>query len=538
MSSKNEQIQSELLSAISHLQRRGLYCSSKWIAEQLNGLVCGEESSESLPIDSRLEKYNEEEKCGTKSDQIAYIRAKTCFDMKEYLRTANLLDHSTADLNKFLRWFSLFLAGEKQRDEESRELEEHSPVSNPELSNLSKEIQTDYEANLLDGFGKYLYGVVLKETHLIKDACRVLIESCNDYPWNWSAWLALSSICTDYEQLSQFLDQLDNHFMKDFFNAHTQLELQRNEQANQLFHELQNTFSNSRYIVQQIATAHYNLRDFDTAEALFDRMREMDPYSVEGLDAYSNILYVRGSTAKLSYLAHYVCTIDKFRPETCYIIGNYYSLKSQHQKAIVYFQRALKLNSKYLSAWTLMGHEYVELQKPEAAIHAYRKAVDINPRDYRALYGLGQLYEVLKLTQYAIYYYHKAALLRPYDARMWCALAFCYETLERIPEAILCYERAVDNKDHEGLAVKKLAKLYSAQGDDSKAAYYYKMTLESSKTEDKDTIEALLVLGDYCDSVGKTEEAVGYYERLLQYRGRAREHAKSKLLSIHNRTTQ
>jgi tetratricopeptide (TPR) repeat protein len=34
-------------------------------------------------------------------------------------------------------------------------------------------------------------------------------------------------------------------------------------------------------------------------------------------------------------------------------VGNYYSLKAQHERAIMYFQRALKLNPKYLSGKTL-----------------------------------------------------------------------------------------------------------------------------------------------------------------------------------------
>lgn len=59
---------------------------------------------------------------------------------------------------------------------------------------------------------------------------------------------------------------------------------------------------------------------------------------------------------------------DKYRPETCCIIANYYSLRGQHEKAVEYFRRALKLNRNYLSAWTLMGHEYVEMQNPHAAI--------------------------------------------------------------------------------------------------------------------------------------------------------------------------
>ena len=33
------------------------------------------------------------------------------------------------------------------------------------------------------------------------------------------------------------------------------------------------------------------------------------------------------------------------------------------------------LNREYLPAWTLMGHEYVELKNSHAAIEAYRKAV-------------------------------------------------------------------------------------------------------------------------------------------------------------------
>jgi hypothetical protein len=36
----------------------------------------------------------------------------------------------------------------------------------------------------------------------------------------------------------------------------------------------------------------------------------------------------------------------------------------------MYFRRALKLNHNYLSAWTLMGHEYVEMKNTPAAIGA------------------------------------------------------------------------------------------------------------------------------------------------------------------------
>ena len=36
----------------------------------------------------------------------------------------------------------------------------------------------------------------------------------------------------------------------------------------------------------------------------------------------------------------------------------------------MYFRRAIKLDQACLSAWTLMGHEYVEMKNPPAAIGA------------------------------------------------------------------------------------------------------------------------------------------------------------------------
>lgn len=46
----------------------------------------------------------------------------------------------------------------------------------------------------------------------------------------------------------------------------------------------------------------------------------------------------------------------------------------------MYFRRALKLDRHYLSAWTLMGHEYVEMKNTSAAIGQFHPVLsDIHP---------------------------------------------------------------------------------------------------------------------------------------------------------------
>ena len=69
-------------------------------------------------------------------------------------------------------------------------------------------------------------------------------------------------------------------------------------------------------------------------------------------------------------LVHRTNMINKYRTETCCVIGNYYSLR--FEQMFTSRQRALKLNPGYLSALTLMGHEYMEMKNTHAAIQSYR----------------------------------------------------------------------------------------------------------------------------------------------------------------------
>jgi anaphase-promoting complex subunit 8 len=134
----------------------------------------------------------------------------------------------------------------------------------------------------------------------------------------------------------------------------------------------------------------------------------------------------------------------------------------------------------FITAWTLMGHEFVELRNTAAAVQCYRRAVDVSATDYRAWYGLGQTYEMLHLYQYALYYYTKAAFLKSQDARMWCAVGNCYTKLGWIKDAISALERAVEAGDKEGVATRELARLYRETGQPSKAADKYLEHLQLS----------------------------------------------------------
>lgn len=86
---------------------------------------------------------------------------------------------------------------------------------------------------------------------------------------------------------------LPKHWMSHFFQAAFHLELQRNESAKSLYTELAAAFPDSAYLTAQLATSFYNMRNFDSSQAAFERMRKRDPYRLTSLDTYSNILFVK-----------------------------------------------------------------------------------------------------------------------------------------------------------------------------------------------------------------------------------------------------
>lgn len=248
----------------------------------------------------------------------------------------------------------------------------------------------------------------------------------------------------------------------------------------------ENFFPNSLWIMSMRACSLYHLHDYSNAEVQFDRIWELDPYRIDDIDIFSNILYVAENRTKLSKLAHHFLAIDKDRPEVCCLVGNHYSLRAEQEKAIQYFRRATELDQTYLSAWTLMGHEYVEVKNSHAAIESYRRAIDVNRKDYRAWYGLGQAYELLNMHQYSLHYYQRATALRPYDVRIWQAQGMCYEEMLRPLEAIECLKRALLGADASEIQIKlKLARLYDDIEDHAAAALHHQRVIEICMAENR-----------------------------------------------------
>ena len=486
--------------------------------------------------------------------------------------------------------YAKFIAGEKRRTEETE------MVLGPQDGNLATNQSLPFVTSVLEewfahseswnrrpeGWLEYLYGISLAKSKDDRMATHWLLRSVEHYPYIWSAWQELSSLMgsvddvralyescpsTDVRQLSQIIPRVPRNIMSYIFHVHASQELYQSSQEVQteLAH-LENIFPSSAFLKTQRALLCYHSKDFEEAEGIFSNILITDPYRLDFLDHYSNILYVMGLKSKLGFVAQLATATEKFRPETCCAVGNYYSLKSEHEKAVVYFRRALTLDRSFLSAWTLMGHEFVEVKNTHAAIDSYRRAVDINRKDYRAWYGMGQTYEVLEMHSYAVFYYQRAAALRPYDPKMWMAVGQCFAKTDHLSNAMRAYRRALiagsyyDSSNPEvGLGggamdpdvLYQLALLHERNNEIDETVEYMELTIaqEEGLVDDEQstqgefsgvgvtptTTKARLWLAKYYSRIGDLQKAMELANELCQD-GTEVEDAKALIRDIRARS--
>ena len=55
----------------------------------------------------------------------------------------------------------------------------------------------------------------------------------------------------------------------------------------------------------QLAIAYHNKRELDQAVESFKKLTDEDPYRLDNLDTYSNVLYVKDQRVELAHLAHH-----------------------------------------------------------------------------------------------------------------------------------------------------------------------------------------------------------------------------------------
>ncbi|KAL3829295.1 hypothetical protein ACJIZ3_018097 [Penstemon smallii] len=217
----------------------------------------------------------------------------------------------------------------------------------------------------------------------------------------------------------------------------------RCQDALDIYIKLPQKHYNTGWVLSQVGKAYFEMVDYLEAARAFSSARIASPYSLEGMDIYSTVLYHLKEDMKLSYLAQELISTDRLAPQSWCAMGNCYSLQKDHETALKNFQRSVQLNSRFAYAHTLCGHEYVALEDFENGIKSYQSALRIDSRHYNAWYGLGMIYLRQEKFEFSEHHFRMAFQINPLSSVIMSYLGTALHALKRNNEALEMMERAI-----------------------------------------------------------------------------------------------
>lgn len=299
-----------------------------------------------------------------------------------------------------------------------------------------------------------------------------------------------------------------------------------------LVDELITTFPDSLYLLSQKALVAYHQRgqrgcgtpgvtltlytDYELAERVFDKVLALDPYRMENVDVYTNILYVMDKRIKLSKLAHEFLKLDKNSPEVCYLVGTSSDIiatcAQTHCRQPLQFARGTREGRQVLQTRGAARPELsfsvdvagTRVPRDEELARGYRSVSSGGRGESEGLSGVVRPRTGVRAPQHApilvtllpagdssrVSGVRNAcrmlidARCRPYEVRIWKAMGVCYQDLNKPREAIMCYRRALLCATPSDLYLHlKIAGLYEFVQETAHAAAYHRAAVELGTRE-------------------------------------------------------
>lgn len=289
-----------------------------------------------------------------------------------------------------------------------------------------------------------------------------LLECGKTLPYIVSIWQKLKA--TSFDSVLFFMPLVEAHaarLKRDYGDARARFEALNAEYplSDHVLHHLAVTSMQDGYAVQ--------------AQEAFKRLRELDPFYVDGMDTYGSIIKLRGTSRALRSLTNDLFAIDTARPEPWCVAAMYAELEGDRQRALLLVDKALEIDSMHVFAYLLRGAILLALNHAQRASVAFYRALSIE-KDHSGYQGVVQAHIQLDELPRALANANEAVQLMPRSARALALVGLvlsCESSMHRKArrvleqslalrprciEAVLALAELDHNEGHYDDAVKRL----------------------------------------------------------------------------------
>ena len=180
-------------------------------------------------------------------------------------------------------------------------------------------------------------------------------------------------------------------------------------------------------------------------------------------------------------------------------IGLAYHNLGKFEKAIEAYKKAIEINPNNDGAYSGMGGAYYNLGKFEKAIEAYKKAIEINPNNDGAYSSMGLAYHMLNeackkaieinpnndgayssmgLAYHMLNKFEEAIEINPNNDGAYFGMGLAYYNLDKFEEAIEAYKKAIEISPNSDVAYDGMGLAYLKLGKFKETMEAYKKAID------------------------------------------------------------
>jgi len=191
--------------------------------------------------------------------------------------------------------------------------------------------------------------------------------------------------------------------------------------------------------------------------------------------------------------------------------ANILSKKNKHQDAVDILKKALELTDDPIDLYSLIGMEYLFLDKFEDAKAYFMKCINEDCNDYSALYNMVYCFDFLDQNNEAIDYLNTFLDKNPYSEVAWHQLGKQYFIIKEYSKALAAFDFAIISDDTFIGAFLEKGKVLEELKRYTEAIESYDMTLQLNDP----TSFALLRIGNCYEKLDEDELAVQFYYKTV-----------------------
>lgn len=198
-----------------------------------------------------------------------------------------------------------------------------------------------------------------------------------------------------------------------------------------------------------MANALLALGQTDAAKAEFEKVTQLDPRRHQGQTALAR-LYRRAGDFKAAFeTLKQALANGGDEPELANEFADFFQETGNTDKAIEWYQEALRRDPRYVKALVGLGNTYHRAGRDTEARASLEQVLAIEPRDADALYNLGVIVEAQGNQDEAVGFYRRALEVEPDHVQTLNNMGSYYDRGGKPERAAATYRRVIElNAEH------------------------------------------------------------------------------------------